>query len=93
MPVQLNEAAVLVPEQACLAIHTSLLILVVKGPTVFIIELVVVLHEGCRSELILAMSVATVALPAAFGGLEPVLTELDLVVALGVTRPSVWSLW
>ena len=91
--MQLNEAAVLVPEQACLAIHTSLLILVVKGPTVFIIELVVVEGEGCRSELILSMGVATVAFPAALGGLEPVLTELDLVVALGVTRPSVWSLW
>ena len=91
--MQLNEAAVFMSEQALVAIHASLLILIVKGPTVFIIELVVVEHEGCRSELILAMSVATVALPAAFSGLEPVLTELDLVVALGVTRPSVWTLW
>ena len=93
MPVQLNEAAVLVPEQAFVAIHTSLLILVVKGPTVFIIQLVVVKHEGYCSELILSMSIATVAFPTALGRLEPILTELDLVVALGVKGPSVWSLW
>ena len=39
------------------------------------------------------MSIATVAFPAALGRLEPILTELDLVVALGVKGPSVWSLW
>ena len=93
MPVQLNEAAVFVPEQALAAVHTSLLILVIKGPTVFIIQLVMVELEGCRSELILSMSITTVALPAAFGRLKPILTELDLVVALGVTWPSVRSLW
>ena len=92
MPVQLNEAAVFVPEQALAAVHTSLLILVIKGPTVFIIQLVVVELECCRSELILSMSITTVALPAAFGRLKPILTELDLVVALGVTWPSVRSL-
>ena len=93
MPVQLNEAAVFVPEQALLAVHTSLMVLVVKGPTVFIIQLAVVAHEGSHCELILAMSVATVAFPSAFGRLEPILAELDLVVALGVTGSSVRALW
>lgn len=85
MPVQLNEAAVFVSEQALVAIHASLMILVVKGPTVFIIQLAVVEGKGCRSELILAVSIATVGIPAALGCLEPILTELDLEVARGVT--------
>ena len=81
-----------VPEEAVLAVHTSLLVLVVEGPTILILQLAVVEGEGCRGQLILAVSIATIVLPAALGRLEPVLTELDLEVALGVAGLSVLAL-
>ena len=92
VPVQLSEAAVFVPEEAVFTVHASLLVLVVEGPTVLILQFAEVEGEGCRGQLILSVSIATIVLPAALGRLEPILTELDLEVALGVAGLSVCAL-
>lgn len=80
VPVELLEAAVLVPEHASSAVHA--LLRLVESATVLALKLFIVAVDCSHSELFLAMSEATLVLVAALCSLDPVLAQLCLVLSV-----------
>ena len=82
VPVELLVVAMLVSEHAAAAVHA--LLRVVEGPTIFGLELLVILAHGSIGELLLAVGKAALGLVAALCCLNPVLAEFGLVFAVCV---------
>ena len=80
--VELLVRAVLMSEHAAGAIHA--LLGVIKGPAVLALELFIVSTPGSYCELVLAVGKSTLVFVAALSCLNPILTQLSLVFAIGV---------
>ena len=80
VPMQLLEAAMLVPEHASSAVHA--LLSLVERATVLALKLLIVAVDCSHSELFLAVSEAALVLVAALSCLNPILAQLCLVLAV-----------
>jgi len=82
MAMHLSDGAVLVAEQAVLAVVAD--IALVEHSTVLILENFAVAQDSCLGELFLAMSKTTSCLIFALVGLEPILAQVRLVVTVSI---------